>query len=205
MKALDNRLKEQGLESLEPTVNWGISTMEQSEAVMFRDDLEEEVANVVASRDVQLVSKLLQQIIKKSKAQQQYNAQLLNKILKLQGNIQVCCRIRPLSRKEIEDGSKLMVEPLSETDLACYDSRSRSWKSFAFDRVWGSDHGQASVFQDIEPLALSVVDGYNACIFAYGQVRRICFKFNPTCRSYHNIYIYIYVLDWKWKNIYDGR
>ena len=162
-------------------MNWAtIATMEQSEAVMFRDDLEEEVSNAVASRDVQVVSKLLQQVAKKSKSQQQYNAQLLNKILKLQGNIQVCCRIRPLSDKELKEDSNLMVEPLSETELACYDSRGRSWKSFAFDRVWGSDHGQASVFQDVEPLALSVVDGYNSCIFAYGQVciSQSCFIHN---------------------------
>ena len=38
-----------------------------------------------------------------------------------------------------------------------------------FDRVWGPDYSQTSVFQDVEPLALSVVDGFNACIFAYGQ------------------------------------
>jgi kinesin family protein C2/C3 len=35
--------------------------------------------------------------------------------------------------------------------------------------VWGQDQSQQSVFQDVEPLALSVVDGFNACIFAYGQ------------------------------------
>ena len=155
---------------MEPSVQWGSTSVEESDAVLFKDDLDEEVSNVISSGNVELISKMLLQLAKKSNSQQRYNAQLLNKILKVQGNIQVCCRIRPLSQKEIDESDKLMVEMLSETELGCYDVRSRSWKSFAFDRVWGPDHGQAAVFQDVEPLALSVVDGYNACIFAYGQV-----------------------------------
>jgi hypothetical protein len=43
--------------------------------------------------------------------------------------------------------------------------------SSTIDKVWGPDARQRDVFQDVEPMALSVVDGYNACIFAYGQVR----------------------------------
>lgn len=46
-----------------------------------------------------------------------------------------------------------------------------SMLSFTIDKVWGPDSRQRDVFQDVEPMALSVVDGYNACIFAYGQVR----------------------------------
>lgn len=58
---------------------------------------------------------------------------------------------------------------MSETEVGCFDNRTQSWKSYGFDKVWGPDITQNSVFRDIEPLALSVVDGYNACIFAYGQ------------------------------------
>ena len=36
---------------------------------------------------------------------------------------------------------------------------------------WGLDQTQQSIFQDVEPLTLSVVDRYNACIFAYGQMK----------------------------------
>ena len=35
--------------------------------------------------------------------------------------------------------------------------------------MWGTHATQEQVFIQVEPLALSVVDGYNACIFAYGQ------------------------------------
>lgn len=87
-------------------------------------------------------------------------------MLHLQGNIQVYCRIRPMTVQEIQNGSRSVVEPLSETEVGCFDQRTNKWKSFAFDRVWGPDQSQTSVFQDVEPLALSVVDGFNACIFA---------------------------------------
>jgi len=62
-----------------------------------------------------------------------------------------------------------VVENLSESEVGCFDSRIKGWKSYAFDKVWGAGSSQGSVFQDVEPLALSVIDGYNACIFAYGQ------------------------------------
>ena len=44
-----------------------------------------------------------------------------------------------------------------------------AWKSFNFDKVWSIDANQTDVFVDVEPIALSCLDGYNACIFAYGQ------------------------------------
>ena len=108
-------------------------------------------------------------LTKKSEAQREHNAQLLTKILRLQGNIQVCCRVRPIKESELAAGYKVGVEALSETEVGCFDNRTKSWKSYAFDKVWGPNDGQMQVYQDVEPLALSVVDGYNSCIFAYGQ------------------------------------
>ena len=121
---------------------------------------------IIDSRDVKLLTEELRTMEKKCNSQREYNAQLLSKMLHLQGNIQVYCRIRPLTISEIQSGSRSVVEPLSETEVGCFDQRTNKWKSFAFDRVWGPDQSQTSVFQDVEPLALSVVDGFNACIFA---------------------------------------
>lgn len=170
---LDKETKIHKLNSQLASVKSGSGVLESGHSGLSGSDSSNDFTNVQAvidTSDVSIVSKALQYYADKAVAQQKYNALLLNKILKLQGNIQVCCRIRPLSAEEKEEGNEYMVEALSETELGCYDSRSRSWKSFAFDRVWGIDFGQAGIFQDVEPLALSVVDGYNACIFAYGQV-----------------------------------
>ena len=125
--------------------------------------------SIIESRDVKKMADELMSLEKKFNGQREYNAQLLSKMLHLQGNIQVYCRIRPMSFTEIERGSKEVLEGLSETEIGCFDSRTKKWKSFSFDRVWGADQSQTSIFQDVEPLALSVVDGFNACIFAYGQ------------------------------------
>ena len=127
------------------------------------------IDDIIKSGDPALMSEELRALDKKCSVQRDYNNQLLSKMLSLQGNIQVFCRIRPMSFTEIQKGCKSVVEGLSETELGCFDARTNSWKSFGFDRVWGPDQSQQSIFQDVEPIALSVVDGFNACIFAYGQ------------------------------------
>lgn len=124
------------------------------------------VDEIIESRDLKAMAAELKNLEKKCNSQRLYNAELLSKMLHLQGNIQVYCRVRPMSLSEIEKGYKSAVEALSENEVGCFDSRTNKWKSFAFDRVWGPDQSQQSVFQDVEPLALSVVDGFNACIFA---------------------------------------
>ena len=42
-------------------------------------------------------------------------------------------------------------------------------QGFEFDRVFGPDSTQEQVFGDVAQLVTSVLDGYNVCIFAYGQ------------------------------------
>jgi hypothetical protein len=66
-------------------------------------------------------------------------------------------------------GGKVCVQVVEENELLCYDKRSTEWKSFVFDKCWEQTAKQDEVFVDIEPLALSVVDGFNVSIIAYGQ------------------------------------
>ena len=129
---------------------------------------ETNVEKIIESGDPELMAEELRSLSKVKDSFKEHNANLLKKILGLQGNIQVACRVRPITEAERKEG-RGVVEPLSETDLGCFDERTKTWKSYAFDKVWGPDTSQRGVFQDVEPLALSVVDGYNACIFAYGQ------------------------------------
>jgi hypothetical protein len=127
------------------------------------------IDDILRSNDLEVIAKEVRAMAKKMSAQKSHNAELLTRILKLQGNIQVCCRIRPMTAGESQQGLHEVALSLSETEVGCFDERTRSWKSFAFDKVWGPESRQKDVFQDVEPLALSVIDGYNACIFAYGQ------------------------------------
>jgi len=127
------------------------------------------IEDILQSNDPETIGKEVRLMAKKMSAQKSHNAELLTRILKLQGNIQVCCRIRPMSMAESQKGLHEVAQSLSETEVGCFDERTRSWKSYAFDKVWGPETGQKDVFQDVEPMAMSVIDGYNACIFAYGQ------------------------------------
>ncbi|GMH79153.1 hypothetical protein TrST_g6968 [Triparma strigata] len=124
---------------------------------------------LAAPSDVNRTSSALKTLLQKCTAQKTTNAHLLSKIQKISNSIQVCCRIRPLRNNELRNNEKVVVEPLSETEAGYYDQKAKQWKSFVYDKVFGPDQSQQDIFEEVEPLCLSVVDGYNACIFAYGQ------------------------------------
>ena len=165
----------QGMGGNSPIIQGGQKTIVLAQAHHLRDEDEEvegeesNVEEIIESRDPKRMADELRSISKTTAALKEHNADLLQKILGLQGNIQVCCRVRPMKVSERQTGLKSSVEALSETEVGCFDSRTKSWKSYAFDKVWGPESSQRGVFQDVEPLALSVVDGFNSCIFAYGQ------------------------------------
>ncbi|KAK9756745.1 hypothetical protein RND81_01G118100 [Saponaria officinalis] len=95
---------------------------------------------------------------------------LYNEVIELKGNIRVFCRCRPLNQNEISNGSASVVEILPSQDhelnVVCADSTK---KQFKFDHVFGPDTSQEDVFAQTSPIVTSVLDGYNVCIFAYGQ------------------------------------
>ena len=117
----------------------------------------------IASNDTEILKGELKTMMQRYDSMKVVNANLLQRVQSLKGNIQVCCRARPPLLQELKQGARVCVDVI-ENDIAWFDKRSNAWKSFTFDRVWSMDSMQADVFADVEPLALSVVDGYNACI-----------------------------------------
>ncbi|KAL6514854.1 hypothetical protein OROGR_020433 [Orobanche gracilis] len=95
---------------------------------------------------------------------------LYNEVIELKGNIRVFCRCRPLKQDEIAKGSTSVVDFDSslenELQIVCSDS---SRKQFRFDHVFRPEDNQEAVFVQTLPIVTSVLDGYNVCIFAYGQ------------------------------------
>ncbi|KAH9295914.1 hypothetical protein KI387_039502, partial [Taxus chinensis] len=69
--------------------------------------------------------------------------QLYNKLLELKGNIRVFCRCRPLNAEEVAEGAVSIADFEAAKDV--------------------------DVFADTAPVVVSVLDGYNVYIFAYGQ------------------------------------
>ncbi|KAJ1387439.1 P-loop containing nucleoside triphosphate hydrolase [Sesbania bispinosa] len=95
---------------------------------------------------------------------------LYNEVIELKGNIRVFCRCRPLNESEIANGSASAVNFESSSDnelqVICSDS---SKKQFKFDYVFRPEDNQEAVFSQTKPIVTSVLDGFNVCIFAYGQ------------------------------------
>ncbi|MCD7473626.1 hypothetical protein HAX54_015684 [Datura stramonium] len=117
-------------------------------------------------QQVELHEDLKIKFIKGAKEQKE----LYNKVLDLKGNIRVFCRCRPLNAEETAAGASMAVdfEAAKDGELTI-KSNGMSKKTFKFDAIFSPQANQAEVFEDTAPLATSVLDGYNVCIFAYGQ------------------------------------
>lgn len=95
---------------------------------------------------------------------------LYNKLIELKGNIRVFCRCRPLNTEEIAEGALMVVDFESAKDgELIVRGHVSSKKVFKFDSVFNPEEDQEKVFEKTAPFATSVLDGYNVCIFAYGQ------------------------------------
>ncbi|KAJ4781535.1 Kinesin-like protein [Rhynchospora pubera] len=95
---------------------------------------------------------------------------LYNRLIELKGNIRVFCRCRPMNAQELEAGDAMVVEFETAKDgEIVVKGHVSSKKLFRFDSVFTPEENQELVFEKTAPLATSVLDGYNVCIFAYGQ------------------------------------
>ena len=94
---------------------------------------------------------------------------LSNQLMELRGNIRVFLRVRPLSRRERDDGETAALVPHGGLEARLSRPSLSGSRSFAMDAVFGPDASQSDVFEEVAPLIRSAMDGYDACIFAYGQ------------------------------------
>eukprot|EP00904_Undaria_pinnatifida_P006728 jgi/Undpi1/3185/HiC_scaffold_15.g06559.m1 len=91
---------------------------------------------------------------------------LFNIVQELRGNIRVMCRCRPVTAHD--RGGSVCVSFPGEGLIELVNDRNKR-KAWAFDQVFGLEARQETVYAEVSPLVISVMDGYNACIFAYGQ------------------------------------
>ncbi|CAN1199488.1 Kinesin-like protein KIN-14S, partial [Linum perenne] len=119
---------------------------------------------------LQLLGKENEQLKKKFVQESTERKRLYNEVIELKGNIRVFCRCRPINQAELEKGSNNVVEFDSSQDNELQIlSTDSSKKHFKFDHVFKPDDNQEAVFGETKPIVTSVLDGYNVCIFAYGQ------------------------------------
>ncbi|KAJ4784156.1 Kinesin-like protein [Rhynchospora pubera] len=95
---------------------------------------------------------------------------LFNEVQESKGNIRVFCRCRPLNKDETSSGCKAIVDfdTARDGEIGVLTGGAAK-KTFKFDRVFTPKDDQTDVYADASPLVTSVLDGYNVCIFAYGQ------------------------------------
>ena len=83
-----------------------------------------------------------------------------NQLVELKGNIRVFCRVRPNPSSVAQissDGASIRIYQDSKPF------------EFNFDKVFNPDATQSDIFAQVSDLVQSALDGYNVCLFSYGQ------------------------------------
>uniref|UniRef100_A0A7S1K0Q8 Kinesin motor domain-containing protein n=1 Tax=Vitrella brassicaformis TaxID=1169539 RepID=A0A7S1K0Q8_9ALVE len=95
---------------------------------------------------------------------------MLNQLLEAKGNIRLFARIRPLTADEARHEPKGRATTLVEDEsrLSIYTDADTNVQSFDVDGVLGPADGQDVVFERCRGVVLSVLDGFNASVIAYG-------------------------------------
>ena len=101
---------------------------------------------------------------------EQLRRQMHNRIQELRGNIRVFVRARPFLPGDGKNTDTCLdVLPDGES-LSIVDNRSGKPLDFKFDKVFPPSSGQDGVFEEVSEFVQSALDGYNVCLFSYGQV-----------------------------------
>jgi len=152
--------------------------------------LREKILNlesIISSRDGTVLSReekitelntKLEEATTRLRTEETLRRKLHNEVLELKGNIRVFCRVRPTLGTEIEpatiefpdqdaEGKDITLFGASEKNLRGDDVTKKH--AFTYDRVFGPKCNNDEIFGDISQLVQSALDGYNVCIFCYGQ------------------------------------
>eukprot|EP00941_MAST-03F_sp_MAST-3F-sp1_P004640 g4640.t1 len=94
---------------------------------------------------------------------------LFNLVQELRGNIRVFLRVRPVVESELKSNSDVACSFPMEGSVEVVHAKKRRKKTWEFDHVYNMESTTTNIFEEIRPLVTSVMDGFNVCIFAYGQ------------------------------------
>ncbi|NXL38028.1 KIFC3 protein, partial [Glaucidium brasilianum] len=136
------------------------------------------------------------ELLRKYRRELQLRKKCHNELVRLKGNIRVFGRVRPITKEDGEGPEAAnMVTFDADDDAVLHLLHKGKQVSFELDKVfppqasqeevgaaarrvgvrWGHGHllltlpNPHQVFQEVQALVTSCIDGYNVCIFAYGQ------------------------------------
>lgn len=78
--------------------------------------------------------------------------------------VRVFCRVR-----QVHDGDEQDAEVMSTSGGVVSLKQGSDSHNFSFDKVFQTDTAQSTIYSEVAGLVQAALDGYIACIFAYGQ------------------------------------
>jgi kinesin family protein C1 len=115
---------------------------------------------------------------------------LNNEIQELKGSIRVYCRVRPLSAAEqrtaaaagdtashkiaYPNDEEIRVQTIEKSNIGGADKTKE--QCFKMTRVFNTTAKQTTIFDEMGGLVQSALDGFNVCVFAYGQVSAVVLR-----------------------------
>ncbi|XP_029096810.1 kinesin-like protein KIFC3 isoform X1 [Monodon monoceros] len=111
-----------------------------------------------------------QELLRKYRRELQLRKKCHNELVRLKGNIRVIARVRPVTKEDGEGPEATNAVTFDPDDDSIIHLLHKGKPvSFELDKVFSPKASQQDVFQEVQALITSCIDGFNVCIFAYGQ------------------------------------
>ncbi|KAF7242731.1 Kinesin-like protein KIFC3 [Varanus komodoensis] len=127
-------------------------------------------AKAEIGRAIAEVNSTNEELLRKYRRELQLRKKCHNELVRLRGNIRVFGRVRPISKEDGEGpevANAVTFDP--DDDAVLHLTHKGKLISFELDKVFPPEATQEDVFREVRALVTSCIDGYNVCIFAYGQ------------------------------------
>ncbi|XP_077157973.1 kinesin-like protein KIFC3 isoform X2 [Paroedura picta] len=127
-------------------------------------------AKAEVGQAIEEVNRTNQELLRKYRRELQLRKKCHNELVRLRGNIRVFGRVRPITKEDGEGPDAASAVTFDPDDDAVLQLMHKGKQvSFELDKVFPPGATQEDIFQDVQALITSCIDGYNVCIFAYGQ------------------------------------
>ncbi|XP_064526968.1 kinesin-like protein KIFC3 isoform X3 [Pseudopipra pipra] len=127
-------------------------------------------ARAEISQAIEEVHSTNRELLRKYRRELQLRKKCHNELVRLKGNIRVFGRVRPITKEDGEGPEAANAVTFDTDDDAVLHLLHKGKQvSFELDKVFPPQASQEEVFQEVQALVTSCIDGYNVCIFAYGQ------------------------------------
>ncbi|KAL1527776.1 hypothetical protein AB1Y20_009161 [Prymnesium parvum] len=135
----------------------GFDSAAMVEAGLSMAQIAEQYLRAAMERAVSAVEPARLEAVRKWQNERKHRQQLQDQLQELKGSIRVLCRMRPATTSE----GAAVANVTSDTTLSLSQPGKDDRKNFTFDHVFGSACDQASVFEEVEPVIHSVLNGFN--------------------------------------------